>query len=121
MQDLPVTLKLAPFAGNPRAGVKAGTLAPGMTIESVDYFVAQPAPGKHTSITVADDGLSFQLLASDMVKGIGSLAARLSRPVDYLYLIVEACTPTSGAKPPVVLYIHDPTSRTGAVQLEVTA
>jgi hypothetical protein len=118
--DLPITLKLTAFPGNPKAGVKAGVIPVGMTIESVDYFVAQPAPGKHTGIKIADDGMSFQLLATDMIVGLGSLAARLSRPVDYVYLVVEDCAPVKGS-PPVVLYIHDPTSRTGAVQLEVTA
>jgi hypothetical protein len=114
MADLPVTLKLAAFPGNPAAGIKAGTLAAGMQIESVDYFVSTPAPGAHTGIQIAQDGLSFQLLAKDMKVGTGVLTARLSRPLPFPYIIVENCKPMTA-----ILLIEDPSSRMASVSLEV--
>ena len=115
MADLPVTLKLAAFPGNPAAGVKAGTLAAGMQIESVDYFVPSPAPGAHTDIAVAKSGLSFQLLAKDMKVGSGVLTVRLSRRPQSPYIIVEDCSPQTA-----ILLIQDPISREDTVTLEVT-
>jgi hypothetical protein len=113
--DLPVTLKLAAFPGNPGAGVKAGTLATGMQIESVDYFVPNPAPGSHTDIALAADGISFQLLAKDMKVGSGVLTVRLNRRPQSPYMVVEDCAPAT-----TILLIQDPISREDSVTLEVT-